>query len=125
MSALKHAAWLVLLAACEGPTLNVGELDLLELDAAEPDASDAGRDAGRRDAQWSDGRVEVDWSCDDDDDCRDSRAPHCNTNFWFCTGCQFNRDCRQGEYCDTSPWVWQCREDGHKDDPGPSTGGGP
>ncbi|HEX5656991.1 MAG TPA: hypothetical protein VFX59_07335 [Polyangiales bacterium] len=127
MPALKHVVWLGLLAACEGPTLYVGDLDLTELDAGESDASapDAGRDARVRDAQGSDGRVDFeDYRCGKDDDCRDPRAPRCNTNFYFCTGCQFDRDCLQDEYCDTSFRVWQCK-DGRKDDPGPSMGGGP
>jgi hypothetical protein len=120
MHALKPARWLVLLGAlgCEGPTLNVG--DYLPLDAGpmvELEDAEAHPDARApvHDAQ-ADGHVEgvVVQRCFDDDDCRDARFPRCNTNFFSCTNCQFDRDCKQGEYCDATPWTWQCRpDDGH------------
>jgi hypothetical protein len=126
MPALTRAAWLVLLTACEGPTLYVGELEFQEFDAGTQDASeqdedDAG-DARSRDAQLRDGRSP--W-CDRDDDCRDPDSPHCYAKFGACVGCEDNRHCKADEYCDL--WVFQCRDDpnGHKDDPGPPTGGAP
>ncbi len=132
MPALKRVALLALLGACEGPTLYVGDLELRMFDASEPDAApdanspedarvivrDAGKDSGPE--------IIVVQRCVDNDDCRDPRWPRCNTNFYVCTNCQTDRDCRQGEYCDTSPYSWQCHEDnGHKGDPGFATGGVP
>ncbi|MET0287862.1 MAG: hypothetical protein ABW352_25460 [Polyangiales bacterium] len=129
MPALKRALLLVLLSACEGPNLYLGDYELPVLDASKVD-EDAGRDARviERDAQLTDGRIIViiPQRCADNSDCRDSRWPRCNTNFYFCTNCQFDRDCRQHEYCDPSDYAWQCRDkDERKDEPGGPMGDGP
>jgi hypothetical protein len=129
MPALRQVAWFVLLAACEGPTLDVGARELPEFDAGDQDASDydAAPDARPRDGQLSDGRSPDPGGCDEDEDCREPRYPHCHSKFRACVGCEFHRDCKSDEYCDTTWWPFQCRDDpgGHKDDPGPSTGGAP
>lgn len=123
MPALKHGYLLLLALAlgCEGPTLWVGALRDAEVDADDADVEmvDASVDARVivRDAQARDGggqgMVPL-IKCFSNEVCP-RELPRCHSDIGFCTQCEFDRDCKQDEWCD----YWACRD---KDDRGPGGG---
>jgi hypothetical protein len=130
MSALKRCCLFLLLGAfaCEGPTLWVGELRDAAVDAADSEpAVDASVDANLapRDAQARDGGVVIIppiIRCLNSEPCT-RELPRCHSELYRCTQCEFDRDCKQNEWCD----YWVCRSKGD-DDRGPgggTTGGAP